>query len=1096
MPMLEETRHRFSEGAARLQWDSCCFYGIPDSTLAPGGPHGPCPGACVSLPATLEAPGGCPTRRPRSSLRLHDGPMESEEREAAWRDRRDVGTITDAYGSGGGGDETEVEVVSLMEERLPLFRLRADSVLGYDRDDWIRTPVLPPDADLELGLELVEETLKYMLLCADRVGQMTKTYSDIDAVTRLLEEKERDVELAARIGQSLLQKIKVLTDRNETLEEQIGHATEEAAQLRHDLAMKEELLQIYTGSSDENDNAPKSSSPLPAVSSPCPTFSLGSSGLHMDTIHRKLRDLEEENISLRSEASQLQNETIDYEEKEDQLVNDCVRELRESNSQVLTLTEELARRSEDASRQQEEITHLLSQIVDLQKKVKTYTADNEELTQHLSAAKDAQRQLTAELAELQVKLVECTGMLHEAQEDAKNLRNQTAPSTNAQRWLHSHTHFPMDSLAAEIEGTMRKTLKLEDGVPKAYQRRVFETVRTANQATASKRASISSCLSPLPIPGSNQGSVVSSRLSSPRASRRQSAAGSPRSGLLMTDGTSVSPELRSHGLIDTTEFGPVHTDEKRPGQPGTPGSHDLEAALRRLSLRREAHLGERRFMEEEWEQQLSELASGQPSRPATPPGSEGCLSDGERTPGGSSSEDSHSSMSLAFRSYLPEKLQIVKPLEGSATLQHWQQLARPHLGGILDTRPGVIVKDSQLLELVHPSSSAVFRITDYEEDEPDGKPGLGDAQRAEAASGHPDSMHNCAAETEDGSSVHYPGKCLVQTNFTCTYTTCRIMHPSDEPASGTLPSFCGISTTCSSDTAISSSCPTRQPSFIESFTNARESTKTCSVALGLAHLLCERGISAHPPMTQSFPAVGRPCSLAVPSTPVNAKFSRSPIYPLSPIPFPALGKQIEIFLASKPATSMLKEMMGHRRRTSENRRRKKPELSPPSSTLMERLRRMGFSPVLSSSSGSSTSPFYQVLPSASGECSGNGQHSAGLGDSACEARPSFVLGTDDEEEEEPAFPGLDARGHDNTRGLACVLEPPVGGPGSPQSATGDSPSMAMLAGHLDEVGEPPTLVVTAPGHSVEMGRRKFRQSAVGETLEQRDPCDVPSTGKL
>ncbi|XP_078715591.1 trafficking kinesin-binding protein 1 isoform X2 [Lampetra fluviatilis] len=903
------------------------------------------------------------------------------------------------------------------------------------------------------------------VLCADRVGQMTKTYSDIDAVTRLLEEKERDVELAARIGQSLLQKIKVLTDRNETLEEQIGHATEEAAQLRHDLAMKEELLQIYTGSSDENDNAPKSSSPLPAVSSPCPTFSLGSSGLHMDTIHRKLRDLEEENISLRSEASQLQNETIDYEEKEDQLVNDCVRELRESNSQVLTLTEELARRSEDASRQQEEITHLLSQIVDLQKKVKTYTADNEELNQHLSAAKDAQRQLTAELGELQIKLVECTEMLHEAQEDAKNLRNQTAPSTNAQRWLHSHTHFPMDSLAAEIEGTMRKTLKLEDGVPKAYQRRVFETVRTANQATASKRASISSCLSPLPIPGSNQGSVVSSRLasamSSPRASRRQSAAGSPRSGLLMTDGTSVSPELRSHGLIDTTEFGPVHTDEKRPGQPGTPGSHDLEAALRRLSLRREAHLGERRFMEEEWEQQLSGLASGQPSRPATPPGSEGCLSDGERTPGGSSSEDSHSSMSLAFRSYLPEKLQIVKPLEGSATLQHWQQLARPHLGGILDTRPGVIVKDSQLLELVHPSSSAVFRITDYEEDEP----------------------------------VHYPGKCLVQTNFTCTYTTCRIMHPSDEPAPGTLPSFCGISTTCSSDTAISSPCPTRQPSFIESFTNARESTKTCSVALGLAHLLCERGISAHPPMTQSCPAVGRPCSLAVPSTPVNAKFSRSPIYPLSPIPFPALGKQIEIFLASKPATSMLKEMMGHRRRTSENRRRKKPELSPPSSTLVERLMRMGFSPVLSSSSGSSTSPLYQVLPSASGECSGNGQRSAGLGDSACEARPSFVLGTDDEEEE-PAFPGLDARGHDNTRGLACMLEPPVGGPGSPQSATGDSPSMAMLAGHLDEVGEPPTLVVMAPVHSVGMGRRKFRQSAVGETLEQRDPCDAPSTGEL
>lgn len=38
---------------------------------------------------------------------------------------------------------------------------------------------------------------------------------------------------------------------------------------------------------------------------------------------------------------------------------------------------------------------------------------------------------------------------------------------------------------------------------------------------------------------------------------------------------------------------------------------------------------------------------------------------------------------------LPEKLQIVKPLEGSSTLQVWSALATPHLGNLLDTRPGV-----------------------------------------------------------------------------------------------------------------------------------------------------------------------------------------------------------------------------------------------------------------------------------------------------------------------------------------------------------------------------------------------------------------------
>ena len=36
---------------------------------------------------------------------------------------------------------------------------------------------------------------------------------------------------------------------------------------------------------------------------------------------------------------------------------------------------------------------------------------------------------------------------------------------------------------------------------------------------------------------------------------------------------------------------------------------------------------------------------------------------------------------------------------GSATLHHWQQLAQPHLGVILDARPGVLPKGYRPLEL-------------------------------------------------------------------------------------------------------------------------------------------------------------------------------------------------------------------------------------------------------------------------------------------------------------------------------------------------------------------------------------------------------------
>ncbi len=49
-------------------------------------------------------------------------------------------------------------------------------------------------------------TLEYLLSCGARLSQMTRTYHDLEAVTRLLEEKEKDLELAAKIGQELLER--------------------------------------------------------------------------------------------------------------------------------------------------------------------------------------------------------------------------------------------------------------------------------------------------------------------------------------------------------------------------------------------------------------------------------------------------------------------------------------------------------------------------------------------------------------------------------------------------------------------------------------------------------------------------------------------------------------------------------------------------------------------------------------------------------------------------------------------------------------------------------------------------------------------------
>ncbi|KAJ8290788.1 hypothetical protein GJAV_G00017570 [Gymnothorax javanicus] len=543
-----------------------------------------------------------------------------------------------------------------------------------------------------------EEFLLEEVLCAERVGQMTKTYNDIDAVTRLLEEKERDLELAARIGQSLLKKNKTLCERNELLEEQVEHIREEVSQLRHELSMKDELLQFYTSAAEESEGESATTTPIRRNES---TSSLPSY-FPLDSLQRKLKDLEEENTVLRSEACHLETETISYEEKEQQLVNDCVKELRDANMQISSIAEELAKKTEDASRQQEEITHLLSQIVDLQKKSKSYAVENEELTQHLGAAKDAQRQLTAELRELEEKYAECMEMLREAQEELKNLRNKTLPLSTPRRF-HSLGLFPMDSLAAEIEGTMRKELQMDDPEveeQKMHHRRVFEAVKHINQTVRQRSLGPS----PMNIPGSNQ----SSSLNSARTSCRST----PRSSMYGGDITNVIIDNRANSIILETESseGSVDDTNKKPGTPGTPGSQDLEMALRRLSLRRENYLSERRFFEEDRERKLRELAEqgGLYSGSLTP--TESIMSLGTHLSGLSSL----SGFSLHSRSYLPEKLQIVKPLEGSATLHHWQQLAQPNLGGILDTRPGVVTKGFRPLEL---DLEEVYQFTDFEEDE-------------------------------------------------------------------------------------------------------------------------------------------------------------------------------------------------------------------------------------------------------------------------------------------------------------------------------------------------------------------------------------------
>ncbi|XP_037549134.1 trafficking kinesin-binding protein 1 [Nematolebias whitei] len=755
---------------------------------------------------------------------------------------------------------------------------------------------------------------------------MTKTYNDIDAVTRLLEEKERDLELAAKIGQSLLKKNRTLTEQNDYLEEQVGQITEEVAQLHHELNLKDELLQFYTNAAEEGDDE--------AGSSPTGKKSKAETGGFMSgTLQRKLKELEEENLSLRSEADHLKTETETYEEKEQQLVSDCVKELRLSSLQISAIAEELARKTEDASRQQEEVTRLLSQIVDLQKKAKSLAVENEELAQHLVAAKDAQRQLTAELQELGEKYAECIEMLHEAQQELKNLRNRNYAAGTPRRY-HPLGLYPMDSLAAEIEGTMRKEMSLDDPEceeQKVHRKRVFETVKSVNKTVRQRSLTPTSSN----IPGSNQSL-------SARTSPQSSGLSSPHSAIYGDfSGEGVPFDNRTQSILmeDRFTFCVVSNNSLDSREKKASGVEDLRLALRRLSLRRQNNLSERRFFEEERERRRGgQDALGQES---------------VFTPSDSIMSLGNLHLWTSRGPYLPDKLQIVKPLEGSAILHQWQQLAQPHLGVILDARPGVVPKGYRPLEL---ELEQVYPWGGFEEDEPGeqyfqnlptssaiaspavvpasnaGVAHLGRPAACLAPPSPPSPSPSPHLSNTDGMAAYFPGKCMAHTSSTYTFTTCRILHPTDEqtrvtPSLNPVPasSSC-VMTSSLLGTPAATPCTPRRLSLrpSESSTNLRDGTRTTSTSLGLVRLLQERGISAamyHHSQglehnqgsggvllsTSIAPNLSHPDPLRPPTPPNSPTRPGASAVPTS-AGFDFKSPSYDNFLASKPARSILKEV--------------------------------------------------------------------------------------------------------------------------------------------------------------------------------------------
>lgn len=342
---------------------------------------------------------------------------------------------------------------------------------------------------------------------------------------------------------------------------------------------------------------------------------------------------------------------------------------------------------------------------------------------------------------------------------------------------------------------------------------------------------------------------------------------------------------------------------QRMGVPGAPGAADLEAAIRRLTP---AEVLARRACLSMGAGYSYDYDGGILHSPPT------FLPFDCRTPDSIMSTGSSGNLSgfsgnsgNAWR--IPQKLQIVKPMEGSQTLHHWSRLATPTLGGLLEDRPGVKTRGGRALEDL---GLITFALSDLEEDE----------------------------------EYTNPGKPFQDTGSIYTFTNSTVMHPDDHTTSSVTPSIVSSRVASAPNSGMNSGMSTPRTH------SRRNSTSTFSTTLGLAKMLNERGIKAVTPSCIGTPTDER--NFSPTATPCN-----SPDASLSPTrsssPSPESGASLTLGLLSTGA-ELLRRTFSYEPAAPVQPKKKRPKStisrsdkkSLPGIRLVEKLERIGIDQII------------------------------------------------------------------------------------------------------------------------------------------------------
>eukprot|EP00117_Sycon_ciliatum_P004044 scpid38316/ scgid8572/ Trafficking kinesin-binding protein 2; Amyotrophic lateral sclerosis 2 chromosomal region candidate gene 3 protein len=242
-----------------------------------------------------------------------------------------------------------------------------------------------------------------------------------DRIAEHLRRRDKELELAARAGQELLQRNAMLAQDLSMTAAERDALEQQSAQLRHDIAGKEQLLRMYMmelneiQDSIENSPAPVQQARRHRVTSPPPPLQAIVSGTELSVGNS-------DDPQLAQHIKDMQQQAREMEERERELIAECVRQVKDTADDVRVLHAKTSEREMLASEHASELARLREQNARLEESHKELIMEKQDLQGVLCDTRSKQDQLASQVSDLQSQYIECVSLFREASKELSMYR--------------------------------------------------------------------------------------------------------------------------------------------------------------------------------------------------------------------------------------------------------------------------------------------------------------------------------------------------------------------------------------------------------------------------------------------------------------------------------------------------------------------------------------------------------------------------------------------------------------------------------------------------------------------------------------------------